>query len=192
MISSRRKERVWEDDEDIDGEYGTGGAASIDLGRRSLDGDARKGKRSRVGSVSIDGILIRSDPSSNDLSPAVTPRPGAARPMAVRAISGGSMAVREASFPGTPTSRTGSYINPPPGSRPPSRIVSEPQMPSQDGTSISWRPSRPSTSGGHRHNTPNLLPIVAGYQLGVVVGDLVGSRTRREEDAEERPEVRRV
>lgn len=178
---------MWEDDEDIDGGYGTGGAAaSIDLGRRSLDGDNRKGKRSRVSSVSIDGIPIRPDPGSNDHSSAMTPRP-----MAVRAISGGSMAVLETSLPGTPTSRTGSYINPSPGPRPPSQLTSEPQTPSLDGVSISRRPSRSSTTSGHRHTASNLLPIVAGYQLGVVVGDLVGGRTRRE-DIGEGLEARRV
>lgn len=174
---------MWEDDEDIDGGYGTGGAAaSIDLGRRSLDGDTRKGKHSRVGSVSIDGIPIRSDPNSNDLP--VVPRPGAARPMVVHMVSGGSMAALETSLPGTPTSRTGSYINPSPGQWPPSRLTSEPQTPPQDGASISRRPSRSSTAGGHRHTASNLLPIVAGYQLGVVVGDLVGGRTRHEDIGE--------
>lgn len=197
MISSRRKERVWEDDEDIDGGYGTSGAAaSIDLGQRSLDGDSRKGKHSRVGSIAIDGIPIRQGLSSSDLASSATPRPGAARPMATRAISNGSMAVLEASLSGTPTSRTGSYINPSPslGPKPPSRLISEPQIPSQDGASISRRPSRSGMAGGHRHSASTLLPgpIVAGYQLKVVVGDLVGGRAKRDEDAGEGPELRRT
>lgn len=195
MISSRRKERVWEDDEDIDGGYGTGGAAaSIDLGQHSLDGDSRKGKHSRVGSISIAGIPIHQGLSSSDLTSSATPRPGAARPMAARAISNGPMAALEASPSGTPTSRTGSYINPSPGSKPPSRLISEPQIPSQDGASISRRPSRSGTAGGHRHSVSTLLPgsIVAGYQLKVVVGDLVGGRAKRDEDAGEGLEVRRA
>lgn len=181
---------MWEDDEDIDGGYGTGGAAaSIDLSRHSLDGDSRKGKHSRAGSVSIDGI-----PSSIDLTPSTTPRLGAARPVAVRAISNGPMAALEASFSGTPTSRAGSYINPSPGPKPPSRLMSEPQTPSQDGVSIPRRPSRTSAAGGHRHSVSALLPgpIVAGYQLKAVVGDLVSGRAKRDEDAGDELEVRRA
>lgn len=170
MISSRRKERVWEDDEDTEDGYGTGGAAaSIDLGR--------KGPHSRVGSVSIDGIpVIREDPTSSNMSLAATPRPGPARPMAVRVIPNGSAAVLEVSFPGTPVSRAGSYSSPSP--RTPSRIASESQTPLMEGA-MSRRPSRSSMVVGNRHSIPTLMPgpIAAGYQLKVAVGDLVGGRT---------------
>lgn len=98
MISSRRTERVWDEEDDLDDGYGPAGSVDLDTNRK------------RVGSVSLDGIpVIREEE--------IEAPDAIARPMATRSASNPSIAVLDASFP--IASRSGSYNL----SRPPSRLA---------------------------------------------------------------------